>query len=82
AIGSMGHAPGQITLIDTIEEAEQVQPPPDRPLAVATQTTLSVDEVNAILKVLRRRFPHLQLPPKEDICYATTNRQAAVKALA
>ncbi|MCS7066353.1 MAG: 4-hydroxy-3-methylbut-2-enyl diphosphate reductase [Fimbriimonadales bacterium] len=82
AIGSMGHAPGQITLIDSIAEAEQVQPPSDRPLAVATQTTLSVDEVNAILQVLRRRFPHLQLPPKEDICYATTNRQAAVKALA
>lgn len=82
AIGSMGHAPGQITLIDNIEEAEQVQPPPDRPLAVATQTTLSVDEVNAILQVLRRRFPHLELPRKEDICYATTNRQAAVKALA
>jgi len=82
AIGSMGHAPDQVTLIDNLAEAEQVQPPPDRPLAVATQTTLSVDEVNAILQVLRRRFPHLELPRKEDICYATTNRQAAVKALA
>ncbi len=82
AQGSMGHAPGQITLIDNIEEAETVQPPPDRPLAVATQTTLSVDEVNAILQVLKRRFPHLEQPKKEDICYATTNRQTAVKALA
>ncbi len=82
AQGSMGHAPGQITLIDNIEEAETVQPPPDRPLAVATQTTLSVDEVNAILEVLKRRFPHLEQPKKEDICYATTNRQTAVKALA
>jgi 4-hydroxy-3-methylbut-2-en-1-yl diphosphate reductase len=52
------------------------------PLAVATQTTLSVDEVNAIVQVLRRRFPHIELPRKDDICYATTNRQAAVKALA
>ncbi len=82
AIGSMGHAPDQITLIDNLQEAEQVEVPPDRPLAVATQTTLSVDEVNAILQVLRHRFPHLELPRKEDICYATTNRQAAVKALA
>lgn len=82
AQGSMGHAPEQITLIDNLEEAETVQPPPDRPLAIATQTTLSVDEVNAILAVLKRRFPHLELPKKEDICYATTNRQTAVKALA
>jgi len=82
AQGSMGHAPGQVSLIDTIEDAETVEPPPDRPLAVATQTTLSVDEVNRILQVLRRRFPHLELPRKEDVCYATTNRQTAVKALA
>ncbi len=82
AQGSTGHAPEQITLIDNIEEAETVQPPTGVPLAVATQTTLSVDEVNQILTVLRRRFPHLELPKKEDICYATTNRQTAVKALA
>lgn len=82
AQGSMGHAIGQVTLIDNLEEAETVQPPTDRPLAVATQTTLSVDEVNAILQVLRKRFPHLELPKKEDICYATTHRQLAVKALA
>ncbi len=82
AQGSMGHAPEQITLIDNLEEAETVQPPVEQPLAIATQTTLSVDEVNAILEVLKRRFPHLELPKKEDICYATTNRQTAVKALA
>lgn len=82
AQGSMGHAPEQITLIDSVEEAETVQPPEGVPLAVATQTTLSVDEVNRILSVLRRRFPHLELPKKEDICYATTNRQTAVKVLA
>ncbi len=82
AMGSMGHAPDQITLVETVEEAERVQVPPDRPLAIATQTTLSVDEANAIIAVLRRRFPQIELPRKEDICYATTNRQAAVKALA
>ena len=78
AIGSMGHAPTQTTLIESVEDAEQVEVPADRPLAVATQTTLSVDEVNAIVQVLRRRFPHIELPRKDDICYATTNRQAAV----
>ncbi len=82
AMGSMGHAPDQVTLVETVEEAERVQVPPDRPLAIATQTTLSVDEANAIIAVLRRRFPQIELPRKEDICYATTNRQAAVKALA
>jgi len=82
AQGSTGHAPGQITLIDNIEEAESVEVPTARPLAVATQTTLSVDEVNDILSVLKRRFPQLEQPKKEDICYATTNRQTAVKQLA
>lgn len=82
AQGTMGHAsPEQVTLIASVEEAESVQVP-DAPLAVATQTTLSVDEVERILAVLRRRFPHLHTPPKEDICYATTNRQNAVKQLA
>ncbi|MFQ3611107.1 MAG: 4-hydroxy-3-methylbut-2-enyl diphosphate reductase, partial [Fimbriimonadales bacterium] len=82
AQGSTGHAPDRITLIDNLEEAETVEVPTDRPLAVATQTTLSVDEVNTILTVLKRRFPQLEQPKKEDICYATTNRQTAVKQLA
>ncbi|GBC94244.1 4-hydroxy-3-methylbut-2-enyl diphosphate reductase 1 [bacterium HR16] len=81
ALGTMGHAPGQITLVQTVEDAERVQVP-DGKLAVATQTTLSVYEVERIMAVLRRRFPHLETPPKEDICYATTNRQNAVKELA
>jgi 4-hydroxy-3-methylbut-2-enyl diphosphate reductase len=81
AQGSMGHAPRQMTLIDNIEEAEAVQAPEGK-LAVVTQTTLSVDEVTSIMNVLKRRFPHLETPKKEDICYATTNRQEAVKALA
>jgi 4-hydroxy-3-methylbut-2-enyl diphosphate reductase len=81
AEGTMGEAPGRMILIDNVAEAEIVMPPEGK-LAVVTQTTLSVDEVERILSVLKRRFPHLELPPKEDICYATTNRQIAVKALA
>jgi 4-hydroxy-3-methylbut-2-enyl diphosphate reductase len=81
ALGTMGHAPGQITLVQTVEDAERVQVPEGK-LAVATQTTLSVYEVDRIMTVLKRRFPHLETPPKEDICYATTNRQNAVLELA
>jgi 4-hydroxy-3-methylbut-2-enyl diphosphate reductase len=81
AEGTMGEAPDRMTLVDGIEEAERVQVP-DGPLAVVTQTTLSVDEVEKIMAVLRRRFPHIETPKKEDICYATTNRQLAVKQLA
>lgn len=81
ALGTMGHAPERMTLVQTVEDAERVQVPEGK-LAVTTQTTLSVDEVERIMAVLRRRFPHLETPPKEDICYATTNRQRAVKELA
>lgn len=81
AEGTMGEAPNKMLLIDNLDEAEKVQPP-DTPLAVLTQTTLSVDEVERIMDVLKRRFPELEMPAKEDICYATTNRQNAVKALA
>lgn len=81
ALGTMGHAPGRITLVQTVEDAERVQVPEGK-LAVATQTTLSLYEVERIMAVLRRRFPHLETPPKEDICYATTNRQNAVRELA
>ncbi|MGQ9539692.1 MAG: 4-hydroxy-3-methylbut-2-enyl diphosphate reductase [Armatimonadota bacterium] len=81
AQGTIGHAPGQVTSVASVEEAETVQVP-NSELAVATQTTLSVDEVERIMAVLQRRFPNLHTPPKEDICYATTNRQNAVKHLA
>lgn len=81
AQGTMGHAPGRITLVQTVEDAERVQVPEGK-LAVATQTTLSVYEVERIMAVLKRRFPHLETPTKEDICYATTNRQNAVRELA
>jgi 4-hydroxy-3-methylbut-2-enyl diphosphate reductase len=81
-IGTLGHAPGGIALVQDVAEAETVQPPdPDR-VALLTQTTLSVDETEGIVAVLRRRFPNLREPARSDICYATTNRQAAVKELA
>jgi 4-hydroxy-3-methylbut-2-en-1-yl diphosphate reductase len=82
AEGTMGEAPDKMILVETPEEAEALVLPPHERLAIVTQTTLSVDEVQAIIQVLRRRFPHVELPQKEDICYATTNRQAAVKELA
>ena len=82
-VGTMGQiAPGRITLIETAAEAETVAvAEPDR-LAYVTQTTLSVDEASRIVAVLTRRFPTIRAPHREDICYATTNRQNAVKAIA
>lgn len=82
AEGTMGEAPEAMILVEDKEEAEQVQVPNPDKVACLTQTTLSVDEVREILAVLRRRFPRLLLPRKEDICFATTNRQQAVKELA
>ena len=81
-IGTMGQLPADaITLIETVADAEAFQRPGDAPLAYATQTTLSVDDTAEVLAVLKRRFPELPDPHKEDICYATTNRQEAVKRL-
>ncbi|NNC38634.1 MAG: 4-hydroxy-3-methylbut-2-enyl diphosphate reductase [Hyphomonadaceae bacterium] len=82
-IGTMGQLEdGAITLIETEEDAENyVARDPDK-IAIATQTTLSVDDTAGVIDVLKRRFPNMQLPYKEDICYATTNRQAAIKAIA
>ncbi|HIE50212.1 MAG TPA: 4-hydroxy-3-methylbut-2-enyl diphosphate reductase [Armatimonadetes bacterium] len=82
AEGTMGEAPQHMILVETRAEAETVEVPDPERVACLTQTTLSVDEVNLILAVLRRRFPRLITPRKEDICFATTNRQEAVKALA
>jgi len=81
-IGTMGQLPaGAISLVETVEDAQAFQRPGDQPLAYATQTTLSVDDTAEILAVLKARFPELPDPHKEDICYATTNRQEAVKRL-
>ncbi|MGV8929319.1 MAG: 4-hydroxy-3-methylbut-2-enyl diphosphate reductase [Brevundimonas sp.] len=81
-VGTMGQLPlGAISLIETVADAETFQRPGDAHLAYATQTTLSVDDTAEILATLKRRFPELPDPHKEDICYATTNRQEAVKRL-
>ena len=81
-VGTMGQLPeGAISLVETVEDAEKFERPGDVALAYATQTTLSVDDTSQILAVLKRRFPELPDPHKEDICYATTNRQEAVKKL-
>jgi len=80
-IGTMGEAPGHIRVVGTVEEAEQVQAADPTHVAYLTQTTLSLDDTRAILAVLRRRFPALVGPGKDDICYATQNRQNAVQAL-
>jgi 4-hydroxy-3-methylbut-2-enyl diphosphate reductase len=79
--GTMGEAPRSILLVETVEDAERVRPPQTERLAYVTQTTLSVDDTREIVATLRRRFPGIQAPSKEDICYATTNRQRAVKRL-
>ena len=82
-IGTLGQLPPEaISLVETVEDAEAFQPRDPSRLAYVTQTTLSVDDTSAIVDVLRRRFPAIALPHKEDICYATTNRQEAVKHVA
>jgi 4-hydroxy-3-methylbut-2-enyl diphosphate reductase len=82
AEGTMGEAPDRMVLVETPEDAENLSLPHHDKLAVLTQTTLSVDEVKATMEVLKRRFPHIETPQKEDICYATTNRQVAIRELA
>ena len=82
-IGTMGQLPdGAITLIETTEDAEMLSVPDPEKLAYVTQTTLSVDDTKDVIAVLQRRFPSIRGPFKEDICYATTNRQDAVKSIA
>jgi len=82
-IGTMGQLPdGAITLLETVEDAERFAPRDPGMLSFVTQTTLSVDDTAEMVSVLQRRFPAIAAPHKEDICYATTNRQDAVKAMA
>ena len=81
-IGTMGQLPSEtVRLIETVDDARTFQPRNPARLAYATQTTLSVDDTQEIVAVLKQRFPQIMGPAKEDICYATTNRQAAVKAI-
>jgi 4-hydroxy-3-methylbut-2-enyl diphosphate reductase len=82
-IGTLGQlAPGAATLLETVEDARTFSPRDSQRLAYITQTTLSVDDTAAIVAILKERFPAIVGPRKEDICYATTNRQEAVKAVA
>jgi 4-hydroxy-3-methylbut-2-enyl diphosphate reductase len=80
-VGTMGEAPDATVLVESIEEAEALELPEGAPVAYITQTTLSVDETAEIIDVLKRRFPQIHGPQREDICYATSNRQWAVKEL-
>src|SRR3990172_1982549 len=79
--GTMGHAPERIRLVEDVEDVRELEAAPDARLAVLTQTTLSVDDTREVMDALRERFPGVQLPRKDDICYATQNRQNAVKQL-
>jgi 4-hydroxy-3-methylbut-2-enyl diphosphate reductase len=81
-IGTMGEAPQSIVLVETPEDVDRLQVPDESKLAYLTQTTLSVDDANRIISRLRERFPQIANPPKDDICYATQNRQEAVRILA
>jgi 4-hydroxy-3-methylbut-2-enyl diphosphate reductase len=82
-VGTFGQVPeGSMTLVETVEDANRIMPAQPERLAFLTQTTLSVDDTHQIVAALQARFPQIQAPRREDICYATSNRQAAVKAIA
>ena len=82
-IGTMGQLPdGAVSLVENVEDVERLCLDNDQNLAYCTQTTLSVDDTAGIVEALKQKFPHIKEPRKEDICYATTNRQAAMKAIA
>jgi 4-hydroxy-3-methylbut-2-enyl diphosphate reductase len=81
-VGTVGEAPDRIVVVENAAEAERVAVPDPNRVAYLTQTTLSLDDAESVLAVLRRRFPNLRGPAKEDICYATQNRQQAVRELA
>jgi len=80
-IGTMGEAPESITLVEDPADVAQLEFPAGAKIAYLTQTTLSVEEASRVIRALEERFPHIEHPPKEDICYATTNRQHAIGEL-
>lgn len=80
-IGTMGEAPQSITLVESAADVDTLSFPEGAKLAYLTQTTLSVEEAGSVIAALERRFPTIEHPPKEDICYATTNRQHAVREM-
>jgi 4-hydroxy-3-methylbut-2-enyl diphosphate reductase len=81
-IGTLGEAPDCIRIVESPEDVERLEIPADHKIAYLTQTTLSIDDANRVITALRKKFPHIHTPKKEDICYATTNRQQAVMELA
>jgi 4-hydroxy-3-methylbut-2-en-1-yl diphosphate reductase len=81
-IGTMGEAPEQMVLVETAEDVQRLNVKDPQKVAYLTQTTLSVDDANIVITALRAKFPHIANPPKDDICYATQNRQEAVRELA
>ena len=81
-IGTMGEAPEQMVLVETAEDVDRLELPDPEKVAYLTQTTLSVDDANIVINALRAKFPKIANPPKDDICYATQNRQEAVRELA
>jgi 4-hydroxy-3-methylbut-2-en-1-yl diphosphate reductase len=80
--GTLGHARHCMHLVETLADVERLELRPDQPIAVLTQTTLSVDDTREIVEALRKRFPDIRVPTKDDICYATQNRQNAAKTIA
>jgi 4-hydroxy-3-methylbut-2-enyl diphosphate reductase len=78
AVGTVGEAPDRIIVVESAEEVEKLQLPDESKLAFVTQTTLSVSDAQRVIDALKKRFPNIRHPVKDDICYATTNRQAAV----
>lgn len=82
AVGTVGEAPGHITVVEEPGEVDHLDLPTSEKLAYVTQTTLSVTDAQRVIDALKLRYPHIKPPPKDDICYATTNRQEAVSVLA
>ena len=80
--GTMGEAPNNINLIENLADLEKLNIPPEQPIAILTQTTLAVDDTQIIIEAIKKRFPNVIQPQSKDICFATTNRQKAVKELA
>ncbi len=81
-VGTLGEAPDAISIVESAEDVYRLEIPDDHRVAYLTQTTLSLDDAARIIAELKKKFPRIQAPPKDDICYATTNRQAAVQKLA
>ncbi len=81
-VGTFGEAPDMITIVESPEDVDKLRFTDKDPLVYLTQTTLSMDDANVIIEAIKRRYPHVKAPPSDDICYATTNRQLAVRHLA